>query len=414
MLSSLQQTLLLVVPLLLQLLMLTFAVLIDPYIRKPHRRLLLAIAALILSLIAQNLLESLLRDSNLLRTAVSVYGYCVRPVLLILFICIFDADRRFRPLWIAAAVNAAVYLTAFFSGVAFRFEDGVFVRGPLGWTCHVICLLLIVFHLQQVLFRYRRIRKPEAVIPVFTAVLIVAAVAVDSWILTDYQISMLTAAMVSGSLVYYIWLHLQFVREHEETLRAQQRIRIMMSQIQPHFLFNTLSTIQALIRTDPEKAFDTLETFGTYLRQNIDTINLPDRIPFETELQHVRVYTEIEMLRFPNITMDYKIEDSSFTLPALTVQPIVENAIRHGVRIRSRGVVCVSTRLDKTDHVVTIRDNGIGFDPEAALCGDETHIGIQNVRERIERLCGGSLTIESRPDAGACVTIRIPRGKEQP
>ncbi|MBQ4207501.1 MAG: hypothetical protein II621_04280, partial [Clostridia bacterium] len=145
MLSSLQQTLLLVVPLLLQLLMLTFAVLIDPYIRKPHRRLLLAIAALMLSLIAQNLLESLLQDSNLLRTAVSVYGYCVRPVLLILFICIFDADRRFRPLWIAAAVNAAVYLTAFFSGVAFRFEDGVFVRGPLGWTCHVICLLLIVF-----------------------------------------------------------------------------------------------------------------------------------------------------------------------------------------------------------------------------------------------------------------------------
>lgn len=412
--TSFQQTLITVVPLLLQLAVLTFAVLIDPYIQKRHRRLLLVIAALIFSLIVQNIAEFRLQSSDVLRTAVSVFGYSVRPVILILFIRIIDKDRRLRLLWIVAAVNAGVYLTAFFSGVAFRITGGVFMRGPLGWTCHVVCLLLIVFHLLQVLLRFRNLRKPEALIPFFTVVLIVAATVIDSWVLTNYQISALTAAVVSGSLMYYIWLHLQFVRAHEEALLSQQRIRIMMSQIQPHFLFNTLSTIQALCRTDPEKAFDTLETFGTYLRQNIDTLDLPDRIPFETELQHVRVYAEIEQLRFPNIRMDYKIEDSNFTLPALTVQPIVENAIRHGVRIRSRGVVCVATRLKKTDHVITIRDNGIGFDPEAAFYGDETHIGIQNVRERIERLCGGSLTIDSRPDAGATVTIRIPRGKEQP
>ncbi len=412
--SSLQQTLIIVLPLLLQLFVLTFAVLIDPYIQKRDRRLLLVIAALILSLIAQNLLEYRLNASDVLRTAVAVFGYSVRPAILILFIRIIDSDRRLRLLWIVAVLNTGVYLTAFFSGAAFRITDGLFVRGPLGWTCHVVSLLLILFHLLQVLLRFRHIRKPEALIPVFTVALVVAATVIDSWFLTDYQISALTAAVVSGSLVYYIWLHLQFVREHEEALRAQQRVRIMMSQIQPHFLFNTLSTIQALCRTDPEKAFDTLETFGTYLRQNIDTLDLPDRIPFETELQHVRVYTEIEQLRFPNISMDYKIEDSSFTLPALTVQPIVENAIRHGVRIRGRGVVCVATRLDKTDHVITIRDNGVGFDPETAFRGGETHIGIENVRERIERLCGGSLTIESGHDAGTCVTIRIPRGKEQP
>lgn len=412
MIQSLQPTLAVVVPLLLQLVVLSVSVLLDPYIQKRNRRLLLAIAALILGLIAQNLAEASLQGSDLLRTLVSVCGYCVRPMILLLFIRIVDDDKRLRLFWICIAANAAVYLTAFFSGVAFQIQNGVFLRGPLGWTCHVVSLFLLLFLLVQTLFKFRSTRKTAALIPVFATLLVIGGTVLDSWIVPSYTISALTITTVSSSLLHYIWLHLQFVREHEQTMLAQQRIRLMISQIQPHFLYNTLSTIQALCRTDPEKAFDTLETFGAYLRQNIDTLDQPDRIPFETELQHTRIYTEIEALRFPQIEIDYEIEDSDFTLPALTVQPIVENAIRHGVRIRDRGMVSVRTEADQTDHVITVYDNGKGFDP-TALSTDETHIGIQNVRERIERLCGGSLTIDSRPGEGTAVTIRIPRGKEQ-
>ncbi|MBQ5968912.1 MAG: histidine kinase [Clostridia bacterium] len=409
--QSFQSVLTLLTPLILQLLILVFSVLLDPYLRKRDKRLLLGIAALLFALIVQNDLDGRLQDDPTLdtwRTVVSVCGYCIRPTILMLFIRLLDVKNRFRPLWALIAANTAVYLTAFFSGVTFSVTNGQFARGPLGWTCHVVSLVLILFHLAQALVSFSDIRKPEALIPVLTAVLIIAATVVDTWFNTDYIFGALTVAVISGSLFYYIWLHLQFAREHERALLSEQRIRLMMSQIQPHFLYNTLSTIQALCRTDPEKAFDTLETFGTYLRQNIDSLEQPDRIPFVSELKHTQVYTEIEMLRFPSIHLEYEIEDDDFTLPALTVQPIVENAIRHGVRIRSHGVVSVRTFRDGKDHVICIRDNGKGFDPDVNDHPDETHIGIKNVRERIERLCGGSLTIDSRPGEGTAVTIRVP------
>ena len=99
-------------------------------------------------------------------------------------------------------------------------------------------------------------------------------------------------------LLYYIWLHLQFVREHENDLKAQQRIQIMMSQIQPHFMYNTLATIQALCLSDPQKAFDTTALFSAYLRDNIDSLSKSDLIPVHKELQHTKIYTDIEMIRY--------------------------------------------------------------------------------------------------------------------
>ena len=182
----------------------------------------------------------------------------------------------------------------------------------------------------------------------------------------------------------------------------------MMSRIQPHFLYNTLSSIQALCRIDPEKAFDVTEKFGTYLRSNIDSLDRPDLIPFANELEHTRVYSEIEMIRFPNVRVDYDVTDAAFSVPALTMQPLVENAIRHCVRIRKEGVVAVSSRKTDLCHEIVISDNGKGFDTRLLKTAGGTHIGVRNVRERIEKMCGGTLTVESIPDKGTTVTIRIP------
>ena len=224
----------------------------------------------------------------------------------------------------------------------------------------------------------------------------------------------MTIAVASGCVFYYIWLHLQFVRAHERALRAEQRIQIMMTQIQPHFLFNTIATFRALCRRDPEQAAQVAEKFSLYLRQNLDSLNAPGLIPFEKELEHTRQYADIEMVRFENVRMEYVIEDRGFSLPPLTVQPLVETAIRHGVRIREDGVVRVSTRLLEDCHEITVRDNGIGFDVSAVETAEGKHIGIRNVRERIESLCRGTLTISSVPDEGTTVTIRIPRKETDP
>lgn len=251
----------------------------------------------------------------------------------------------------------------------------------------------------------------EVWLPIFNALLIIGAVILDTMVYyQDYPVTFLTITVVSSNVFYYIWLHLQFVREHENALMAEQRIQIMMTQIQPHFLYNTLSTIQALCRIDPEKAFSITEKFGAYLRQNIDSLEQPNLIPITKELEHTKVYADIEMIRFPKIRVEYKMEDEAFSLPALSIQPLVENAIRHGVRVRNNGLVSVTTQKQPGYHEIIIRDNGKGFDPEDDSETDGTHIGIRNVRERIEGMCSGTLLVESRIGEGTTVTIRIPYG----
>ena len=185
-----------------------------------------------------------------------------------------------------------------------------------------------------------------------------------------------------------------------------------MKHIQPHFLFNTIATFKALCKKDPEKAGELADKFGTYLRQNLDSIDTTELIPFEKELEHTRLYTEIEMVRFENMRVDYDIEDKDFLLPSLTIQPLVENAIRHGVRIREEGIITVRSYLQAGNHVICIEDNGVGFDPDSIGDDNKQHIGIRNVRERIEMMCGGSLDIDSRIGEGTVVTVRIPQKEE--
>ena len=209
-------------------------------------------------------------------------------------------------------------------------------------------------------------------------------------------------------MVYYIWLHLQFVREHERDLMAAQRIQIMMTQIQPHFLFNALNIIRALYAEDPPLADRTLENFSTYLRQNLESLSQTDLISISKELEHTRLYAEIEMLRFPNIHVDYKIEDTRFSIPALTVQPLVENAIRHGVRSRKGGLVTVTTAHETGFHRITVQDNGVGFDLKQRDASERTHIGLQNVQSRVEQMCGGRMTVHSEIGTGTTVTLLIP------
>ena len=403
----------LLLPLALQLAGLTFAVLIDPYIGRKHKSAMLIITALGCSLIAQNIVDFLLGEGPphvLLRTLVCIYGYSVRPVILVLFFHIVGKRKSYRWAWILVGLNALVHLTALFSPISFWIDDNNhYIRGPLGFCCHIVSAALLIYLVYLSVKEYNRVRKWEALFPMSNVLMIIVAVVVDTFfVFKNDLVSYTTIATVSSCVFFYIWLHLQFVREHEKALKEEQRVQIMMSQIRPHFLYNTLSTIQALCKTDPEKAFETTEKFGAYLRQNIDSLGEPKLIPIQKELDHVRIYAEIESIRFPYVRVEYDTPDLDFRIPALTVQPLVENAVRHGVRIRSEGIITVRTRRTKEGHEITVRDNGKGFDVSAAENADGTHIGLRNVRERVEQMCGGSLTVESVIGRGTTVVIRIP------
>jgi len=407
-------TLAILFPLLLLLSWLGFTVVIDPYISKEQRRIMLSIVMICFSLIVQNYWEDKLFISHsgwVFKNILSAYGYAVRPVILILFLHVVFPEGKRVLQWALAGINAALYFSSPFTKLCFEIRKADFasLRGSLWYTCFLISGVLLLELLIRTIIRYRETKKLELLIPVSAVLIIVISVVLDMNVGMEQQpVTYLTISVVVSSVFYYIWLHFQFVREHEQDLVAAQRIQIMMSQIQPHFLYNTLTTIQALCETNPEKASDITEKFGVYLRQNIDSIDSNGLISFDKEMEHTMTYADIEMVRFPNIRLVKDIEDHDFVLPALTVQPIVENAIRHGVRIRKQGIVSVSTRRKTDCHEIIIADNGKGFDTENKALTAGNHIGIRNVRDRIEQMCGGSFIIESVPGEGTRVTIRIP------
>lgn len=224
-------------------------------------------------------------------------------------------------------------------------------------------------------------------------------------------ISNLSATYV-GLLISYLFMYASFYRERGRLLVQKENeikdaeIQMMISQIQPHFLYNTLTTIRSLCNIDPQLATKTIENFSLYLRGNLDFIRTTAPVSFEKELEYTQKYAEIEMIRFENIAIEYKIEDDDFMLPALTLQPLVENAIRHGIRIRENGKVTIHTYFENDRHIISIRDNGIGFN--IADLNRTKGIGIKNVQKRLAMVVNGTLKINSAVDKGTEIIIIIP------
>ncbi|MBR0119291.1 MAG: histidine kinase [Eubacterium sp.] len=398
--------------LVLQLFGLWIAVMLDDYINTRRRRLLLVIIGVVFVLVIQGHLDWYIpRDPSYtwVHKLISALGYALRPAVIAILIQIQKISKHTKLLWTIIGLNALVHFSTFFSDICFTFtEDGSFSRGPLGYTSFFVSGILLAYLVVEGFMLFHMERKGDYVVPIFVSVFIIFATVSDVALSVSSPVSFLMVSMVVACVFYYIWLHMAYIREHEKDMEAGQRIKIMMSQIQPHFLFNTLATVQALCHTDPDMASDTLEKFGIYLRQNIDSLDKPDLIPFEKELEHTQVYAEIEKVRFPSIEIRYDIEDMDFDLPALTIQPLVENAIRHGVRIREHGLIEVEVRKKRYGHRIVIRDNGKGFDINAPQSPDRSHIGMHNVSDRIESMCRGDMKVESKVGEGTTITIRLP------
>ena len=393
---------------------LAFTVIYDQHLRKDQRRTMLEIVGLCCALLVQNYLEDWLAAGDarvLARTVTSIAGYTIRPLVIVMFVRIVSPRRRILPAWILVGVNACVYLTALFSHVAFWIdEENHFRGGPLRFTCLVVSALLLMFLFWLTVTEYRKAPPREMVMPILIITMVSASIWLDGEVHSARQpVTFLTVAMVISCSFYYNWLHMQFAREHEEDLRAQQRIRIVKSQIRPSFMYNTLSAIQELCRKDPGKAAMMTNQFNLYLKENLEFMEQPGLIPFWKELDHTKSYMQIMEERLPNVRAEYGIRDTAFSLPPLSVQPVVENAVRHGLQDREKGVVQVLTHLKEDMHEIVIRDNGAGFNPEGIWEKKTDFIGLGSVKERIESMCGGTLTLESRIGEGTTVTIRIPQ-----
>ncbi len=187
------------------------------------------------------------------------------------------------------------------------------------------------------------------------------------------------------------------------------RISLMLSQIKPHFLYNCIGAISELCRQNPDRAREALGDFSDYLRLNMESINCKELIHFSRELKHIEKYLKLEKMRFgDDLDIVYDIQAQDFFIPPLVVQPLVENAVKHGICMAENGgTVTIHTQSDGDKIIITIADNGVGFDVNLLLDNDEKHIGIQNVRKRLEFMVGGTLEITSVKGEGTTAVIKF-------
>jgi sensor histidine kinase YesM len=193
---------------------------------------------------------------------------------------------------------------------------------------------------------------------------------------------------------------------------AESRVSTMISQIRPHFIYNTLGSIEQLCEIDPPKAGELVHNFAKYLRGNFGELDNPKPILMSQEMEHVHHYINIENVRFPDMTFSFEMNSNDFLIPALTIQPIVENAIKHGLmKLQKGGTVRVVSYETETHYCVLVEDNGVGFDT-GKLLDDRKHVGIRNIRGRLKAMVNGTLEIESKIGVGTKVLIKIPKEVE--
>ncbi len=219
--------------------------------------------------------------------------------------------------------------------------------------------------------------------------------------------------IVIGSCVAAFCMFLFILRDQQEHYAAQQeenarqKASIMVLQMRPHFIYNTLMSIYSLCSLNPQKAKQVTMDFTDYLRRNFNAVANGNTIPFSAELEHTRTYLAVEQaLHEEMLLVEYDTQFTWFRLPPLTLQPIAENAVKHGMNPYA-GPLRVTVRTYRIDSagVIIVEDDGTGFGTAEM---NESHMTLTNIRQRLELMCGGRLEITPRDGGGTVVTVTIP------
>ena len=284
--------------------------------------------------------------------------------------------------------------------------DNQYVRGPWHPLLMAPMILLMLLNLGGVI-RRRGSLPPKY----YAAFLIYLLPLTATWIIHTFvfvPLLLFIGVVLSTLALFGIILYDQ-IEQHMSQQReiAHQRARIMVLQMRPHFIYNAMTSIYYLCAKDSKKAQQVTMDFTAYLRKNFTAIASEDTVPFSDELEHTRAYLAVEQVQFEDsLLVDYDTPHKEFRLPPLTLQPIVENAVKHGMDPEYAPLhISIRTRETDSGSEITVEDNGPGFAP-ADDC--EPHIALENIRQRLEMMCGGKLTIRPRKGGGTVVSVTVP------
>ncbi len=301
------------------------------------------------------------------------------------------------------------------SGMMYYFdEQNLYHRGPYFAILQVPGIIAMGLMAASVILGRKRLSERLRRFIAFSLIPPVSAVIIQMFI---YGYSMLNIAITFSILMLFVEYTLtssEKAKEDSDRLH-QMQVKLMLSQVKPHFIYNVLNTIYYLCKKDPEKAQQAIVVFTRYLRGNLDSLGKDERITLKQEMINTTNYAQLEEMRFgERLHMEYDIKVDDFLVPALCVQSMVENAVKHGVcNKREGGTVRIASREVSDAYIIEVTDDGVGYHPEKKADDGRSHIGVTNTRGRVESMCRGTFDIHAGEDGtGTYVTIRIPKEAE--
>ena len=341
----------------------------------------------------------------------SLSSSLVMPLLTIYLLYLCGESWRTSRLFKA---TAGLWIVYFLLLVYTQFSDaiytidaaGVYERGPLYPLLLVPPALIMAINLWG--FWRRRMwltDKQRAALSVYLLVPLVSMVIQ----MLFYGLLTVAVGTVLAALAMFVFLLVDqqeiHIRQIEANARKEFDIRTL--QMRPHFIYNAMTSIYYITEEDPEKGLKVIRDFTTYLRKMFNSVTRREPIPFEEELEHTRAYLAVEQARFEDkLSVRFDTPHTDFRLPPLTLQPIVENAVKHGMDPESPPLhIAIRTRETAAGSEIVVENDGMDYNPQGDV---EEGVGLGSVRARVERMCGGSLDIAPRAGGGAVVTLRIP------
>ncbi|MBQ9021027.1 MAG: histidine kinase [Eggerthellaceae bacterium] len=393
-----------------------------PYVKQWERRYFRLMFSLLSIYIACDLLEQVaqcfLGPNFMWLARVGVFFELLFSVAIVLSFsaylmrCANEDLRRSLFFRVAVAIYIAyvgVLVYAQFSGKVYLFSDELkcVLPGPYGAALFIPPLALMLLNLVGF---WRRRHKLTPRQRIAYAVCNLGPLVSTLLQATFFGVSVL---VVGTSLSALVMLGLiiadqtdAHVRQLEETARRQSQV--MALQLRPHFIYNVMTSIYYLCAQDPQRAQQVTLDFTDYLRANFDAVAQEGEVPFSKELEHARAYLAVEKARFEDeLVVEIDCPHTAFHLPPLTLQPLVENAVKHGVDPELDPLlVRISTSEEAGVSVICVEDTGPGFEGPASV--ESVPGALDNIRERLQA-CGASFDIAAREGGGTIATIRIPQ-----
>jgi len=318
-------------------------------IKKLNRQFILSLSACIAYMLSEAFAWLLKGNSDLIwalhiaNDVVYLSGYSIL-ILFTAYLLNYLSGEEPTPGWIMpvidslGAAGAGLIIANRFTGIIYTInENGYYQRGEYVLLTQLLVLIGMLIDTWMIWKYHRRLGKSRWIIMTSYIILPLTAGILQ---LVFYGIPTLSVGFLVSSILIFAGIQSQQAKriKEQELKNQEQQIAVMLSQIQPHFLFNSLLSIKYLCKNDPSAAGEAVDQFSSYLRRNLEALENRNLIPVTEELEHVKAYLNLEKRRYKDLLkIEFDIRSTAFSIPALTIQPLVENAVRHGISKKETG-----------------------------------------------------------------------------